>query len=460
MENVSYKHVTVCGNESFLDYSLAETGTNSSTWHIYSIWLSWLQFGLFKSTSIQLLLWTYTVLALIGNAFVTLRRCVQRPRAGEQASPISLLVINLTITCCIYGLHLLFFQVSITWCKKWNDAFPGQICRMGAIAYAVSAIMTNLLTMTIAIAALASFLGCVIPIATSKKRLVILIGFEWLLSFSFGALIGVSFHDHNKMETPKLKVASWYHCSPLYWGLSPGRYIGRATAKDLATAVFWVESTVVFTVIFAYIVIMFRICLLRRQTHRNDAKESGNGATRLSFSTGLGARLLGIVAIVILNWISYSMLFFTPVPEKPTPDERLSFWRMSVAGVIFQPLLSAVVPFLYTRAPDVAWSCRCRRKIRCQRLMSGSSDDEGDVLLKGKDDGERWSDDSIREGCFSVSCFGDDETEQSNRRRLREATSAQYYCTQESSAWTRGESSLTTDWCSTAHVQNKIEEHS
>ena len=230
----------LCGNES---YKLYEE-INSTKW------ISWVEYGVYKRDLVQILIWIDIVLAVVGNALVVAWRC--RLPKYKQCSPISILVINLSVACLLYGVHLFLFQITVSQCRKTGGLVEVNPCRAGQIIFALVAVMTTELTATTVLLTFASLFNYLTS-TNARRAFVVVIVVEWTIALAFAVYVAFNSTGY-KVVSETVTTVDWRQCSPLHFF--------RKHTSYADVALFYVETAIVFVTFLVYLIIMIKVWTL------------------------------------------------------------------------------------------------------------------------------------------------------------------------------------------------------
>ncbi|XP_065834561.1 G-protein coupled receptor GRL101-like [Oscarella lobularis] len=337
-----------CGNESFKVFQ-----SNSS-------WITWDEYGALRQTPVLVIFWIDATIALLGNAIVFAWRCCQ-PRDARY-SPVSFLVMNMAVSNFLYGVHLLFYQVSISQCTTWDAKIETELCRISAICFGLSAIMNNLLTIAIALTTLIGLFArsCYVRLTIAKMALFIAI--EWLVAAAVGILLGVLYRGHENIKGVG-ETMNWHQCSPLHFGYTLDLFPKSFALNVVDRSVYYLETFGVFLTVLLYVILIVKICTF---------KFKGKGTKAISCATsGLGVRLVVIITINVVDWLSFSIFYLkykndANAAEIATkPSSQTVYHKIAIMSIFLHPLLPVVNPFLYAPVQKIfslkALQC-CRKK--------------------------------------------------------------------------------------------------
>ena len=318
-----------CGNESYKMYETNTTG-----------WISWVEYGIFKHDLVQILLWIDAVLAVVGNALVVAWRC-RRPKE-TRCAPISLIVINLSVSSLLYGVHLFLFQITAIQCGEIDDKrVVVDACRVSEVLFALASLMNSQLIATSILLTFTSLVNC---FASTRRKTIVVLGIEWTIAIAIACYVAVDSNGYITVPSPiNATAVDWRQCSPLHFA--------RKHDSVVENIAFGIATTTVVVTVLVYVTLAIKVFRLRARAGRGEVR----------FLSGFGVRLLAITTISTAQWFSYAIFHFADARSSTRPgdysiDSERSVAKATVVSLFLQPLVATLSPLLYT-------PCNCFQKL-------------------------------------------------------------------------------------------------
>ncbi|XP_062503878.1 uncharacterized protein LOC134180709 [Corticium candelabrum] len=348
------EHSVMCGSTNF-----------SAVVEGRGLWIGWVYYDAYRQSYSQWFLWTYAILSIIGNVAVIVWR-VNMLRQGRNRL-LSVFFMSLATADCLWGVHLLIFQIVMSLCVDTDSMFYVDICGLSGLIFAVAAPAARFNIIFIAF-----HLGLNFVCAGRRywrERVAVyvtstLLAMSWILSLICGFVFYFKYYK-GRLHIQELGgyYADWTQCSPTSWGMENNE-------KDEASNIFITGFT--FSVIFLvstsslYLAIICRGCCLR-------GKQSGvivHGMSRWAVV------LLVAIAVNILSSIPIlfrGILVFTGNFFDYHRDADIVF-NLTVAAIALQFQI-VVNPVLYSMAAIIHRLSQCRSERRLVKMGSVGVDE-------------------------------------------------------------------------------------
>ena len=321
-------------------------------------WIGWVYYDAYKQTYTQSILWMYAILSIVGNAAVIAWRA--RGFGKDKNALLSVFFISLATSDCLWGVHLLLFQIVIAQCVEVDSAFNVDLCAVRGLVFTVAAPAARFNVFIIAFYLGLKFLCAGQRCWTHKMAAYVtstLLVVSWMLSVACGLVYFLRYYKgYSRVDKLGRDYADWTQCSPTSWGVENSK-VDNAGTIFITSFVFIVLFVISTSLLF--LAVVGRLLCLR--------KKFGSGLDGRGLSRWATVLLVAVVvnAASSIPTLFRSILVFTHNQSDYAEDADKEFYL--TVGAIALQFQIVINPIIYSLAAIVRYCLRRRKRKELER---------------------------------------------------------------------------------------------